>query len=77
MVQTTQQAKAVLEWLAATPQKQQCRIWPVNALTTNADQLARQRAAQSQFTKGDYLSITPNHVRPEQRQCADVGNLRS
>ena len=53
VVQTTEQAKAVLDWLAATPQKQQCRIWPVNALSKNADQLARQRAAQSHFPEGD------------------------
>lgn len=60
VVQTTEQAKAVLEWLAASPQKQQCRIWPVNALSTNADQLARQRAAQSHFPEGDRMSVTPN-----------------
>ena len=76
MVQTTEQAKAVLEWLVATPPKQQCRIWPVNALTTNADQLARQRAAQSHFPEGHH-TVYIKHVRPEQKQCADAGHLRS
>ncbi|KAK9843744.1 hypothetical protein WJX81_004731 [Elliptochloris bilobata] len=55
IVQTTEQAKALLDWLAATAQKRQCRIWPVNMLSVSADQTARQRAAQSHFPAGDVI----------------------
>ena len=60
MVQTVEQAKGMLEWLALSPQKQQCRIWPLSALSTNADQLARQRAAQSHFPEGGGVYVMLN-----------------
>ena len=70
VVETTEQAKAVLEWLAASPQRQQCRIWPVEALHTNDDQLARQRAAQSHFPEGD-TTCHAKFLRADCRHCPD------
>lgn len=51
VVQTTSQASALLDWLAASPQKQQYRIWPLDALSVSS-QSARQREAQVQLPAG-------------------------
>ena len=51
VVQSATQASVLLGWLAASPQRRQFRIWPLDALCVS-DQSAQQREAQAQLAAG-------------------------